>query len=863
MVAVAIPIAGGLGYFIWHQYQGLVQSSERVAGNLVSVTAAYDKALINDARDVLIALTNSPVLRHERWDECGGYLPLLLARMPRYANIGVISPAGRLVCSGLPDPDAAGSFLGDRAYFREAINQSDVALSGFLLGRIVGIPTLVLAARVTGDSGLPVGVAYVSLNLNFLRAGAAIPNLLPGSRLWILDQQGHVLQRIPSSTSHLGERLDPLPRGTNGLWRNRIRDNDGQYWQQFAMPAGPVDDPDGLSVRYDVPEPALLAEANQALRGGLLVVFLLVCIAGLVVRLLILRSRAEQDALRRGLLERERLLGQLMDTMTEAMCAIDAQGRCLFVNQACLDLLGYDRPSDLVGRQVHGIIHYQHEDGTPHPLEDCRIQRALIEGKGVHADDEVFWRRGGTCIPVEYWSYPIWRDGELEFCLVSFLDISERRAQQRALAYQASHDPLTGLLNRGEVRSRVAQRIRAAAQQPWILVISNLDGFKEVNDALGHDVGDRLLQEIAGRYRNVLGSDCVLGRVGGDEFSFILDTDDLRAAQERVRQLLAVIRDPLVLNDLRVQVSCSFGMAAYPEHARGIDDMARCADAAMRRAKRDGLGIAVFSEQDRTQMRDRLLLRGELRTALDQGQFALHLQPKIALTGGGSASGAPVGFEALVRWQHPQHGMISPGQFIPMIEVSDLIHPFTRWVVDQALACCKRLQDLHRGVGIAVNISARNLLDADFPQQIDEALQRHGLPAGLLELEVTESAIMSDPARAMNTLHALHALGVRLSIDDFGTGYSTFAYLHKLPVDAIKIDQSFVSPMATDSDMRAIVRSIIDMSHILNLQVIAEGVESREVRDLLREMGCDIGQGFEIGRPVPEAQARAWLKGSS
>ena len=219
-----------------------------------------------------------------------------------------------------------------------------------------------------------------------------------------------------------------------------------------------------------------------------------------------------------------------------------------------------------------------------------------------------------------------------------------------------------------------------------------------------------------------------------------------------------------------------------------------------------------------------------------------------------------MGFEALTRWHHPERGLIPPNQFIPVIEVSDLIHPFTLWVVDQAVASCARLQAVYPGVGMAVNISARNLLDEQFPCQVREALRRHLLDPALLELEVTESAIMADPTRALETLHILHGLGVRLSIDDFGTGYSSFSYLNRLPVDALKIDQSFVAGMATDPDMRAIVRSIIEMSHTLGLKVIAEGIETVETLGLLRDLGCDVGQGYLIGRPEPETAAEAWLR---
>jgi diguanylate cyclase (GGDEF)-like protein/PAS domain S-box-containing protein len=1017
VLVVVVPMLCGLGYYVWYQYRGLMDNSDRAAENLVGTTAAYDRALINDAGDVLRTLADSPILRQQRWGECRGYLKSLLGRLPRYVNLAVIGVQGYQVCSGLADPNPQGSYLGDRDYFRQALRQPDVALGGFIIGRLSKVPTLVLALRVPGESGGDSGVVYGALDLNHLRAGAAMPDMLPGARLWILDRDGHVLQRLPSGISHLGERLNPHPSGVTGLVRGAYADARGDRWVSLSMTAGPHGDPHGLSVLYEIPESVLYAEARRALWVGVLVTALLLCVAALaawnlmqlaagrslqhlreavrrlaaqdfsgrvadrlqgrdmreigqqfddmadalqayqrslaqseqsyrllfegspnpmmilsldsgrflavndeamrrygydrdqflnltlddlrievpdhqpdtafsyerhrrgdgqpllvevrslslmftgqMAHVLVVHDLTEQETLSRGLKERERLISQLMDVTAEAIYGLDATGRCIFANQACSHLLGYDHPDQLVGQHFHSLIHYRHEDGRPYPLEECRMHLALEQGQGIHVDDEVLWRRDGSCFPVEYWSYPIWQDSRLEFCLVTFLDISERRAQQRALAYQAAHDPLTGLLNRGDILRRLQARSEQAPEAHWTLVMSNLDGFKEVNEALGHDAGDRLLQAVAQRLQGMLGPACTLARLGSDEFAFLLDTGDEEQAQEQVRALLDALRDPFALNDLQIRISCSFGLAMHPVHARDPDELIRCADTAMRRAKRDGLGITVFNPQDRASVHDRLLLRGELRTALAQGQFLLHLQPKIFLNGGPDAPGGPMGFEALTRWAHPERGMIPPGRFIPVIEVSDLIHPFTLWVVDQAVACCARLQAVHPGVSMAVNVSARNLLDGHFPGQVGDALRRHGLAPALLELEVTESAIMADPARALETLHALSALGVRLSIDDFGTGYSSFAYLNRLPVNALKIDQSFVAGMAADLDMRAIVRSIIEMSHTLGLMVIAEGIETQETLDLLRGMGCDCGQGYFIGYPGPESSAEDWLR---
>ncbi|WP_322996226.1 EAL domain-containing protein [Castellaniella sp.] len=885
VLVAAIPIIIGMGYYIWHQYKGLVANAEHSAESLVQITVAYDRTLLDDARDVLLALSNSPVLRDGRWDQCRGYLATLLSRLPRYLNLGVASAEGYQVCSGLPDPNPNGAYLGDRPYIQAAMEQPDVVLGGFIIGRMSNIPTLVLGVRISGDSGVTSGVVFAGLNLGYLRAGAAIPDLQPRSRLWILDREGHVLQRIPGDISHLGERVDPYPPGGVGLLRSTYLDASGEPWVSFTMPSGPRGDPLGISVRYEIPETSLYAEARSALWTGLVIMALLLGVVMLVAWNLTqlaagrsleylreaVRRLAAQDFSWRvadRLHGRDlREIGQQFDAMADALQSTQRHlqqseqsyrllfegspnpmlvmgtdsGRFLAVNDAALLQYGYDREALLALT-----------------LDDLRVA-VLDNQSGSSYFYEHHRHHDGHVLLVEVRSLFL-RFTEQSAHVLVIRDLTEHHAQQQALAYQASHDPLTQLLNRGEILDQLQRRTQQTSDQGWALVLSNLDGFKEVNGALGHDVGDRMLQAVATRFRDTLGADCVLARLGGDEFAFLLETNHEVQARGRVYRLLAAIREPFSFNEMQLRINCSFGLALYPDHTREPDELVRFADAAMRRAKREGLGIAVFNAQDRTHVHDRLLLRAELRTALAQGQFLLHLQPKIILNSDHYAEGTPVGFEALARWSHPERGLIPPAQFIPIIEITDLIHPFTRWVVDQAVAACVRLQAVYPGVGIAVNISARNLLDEYFPQQVEDVLIHHGLDPSLLELEVTESVIMADPARALRTLYALHGLGVRLSIDDFGTGYSSFAYLNRLPVDALKIDQSFVAGMVEDADLAAIVRSIIDMSHTLGLKVIAEGIETAAVQQQLRDMGCDMGQGYGIGRPMPADQALAWLR---
>lgn len=877
ILAALVPILLALGYYILHQYQGLARASERDARSVVNIVSSYDHSLLDDTRETLVGLAQLPMLRDGRWRDCDRYFETLLGRLPRYTNLGVIDHAGRLVCSGTSETAAAAGLVADdRPYFQRAI-ESGFAMSGSLHGPLSDSPLLVLAVRINADDGSPLGVVYGALNVGFLRADGVLPKLFAGSRVQLADQSGHVLQQIlatgePQGDQPAGARTSLVPALEGAETFTGV---DGEAWRRFTRIAGPTGDPRGLQVHYDVPVAALYAAADRALWVGSLVAFLLVCLAGLVAWVLIQRSMrrserqahqlmvkglSEREALSHGLQARERLISHLLDVTVEAIYGVDEAGRCLFANQACAQLLGYERPEALVGREFHQLMHYQYEDGRPYPRAQCPIHWAMRDGRSLYLEEETLWRRDGTSFPAELWVYPLLRDGRLEFCLCTFLDVSERRAQSRVLAYQVTHDPLTDLLNRGEVLRRLKRRMQPGPAQAWSLVMANVDGFKEVNNALGHDVGDHLLCAVAACLRQRLGEGTLLARLGGDEFVFLLDTVDLDGSLVRVRQLLSAVREPFVLKDLQVRISCSFGIARFPHHSREPGDLLRCADAAMRRAKRDGLGIAVFNAHDRNRVHERAWLRGELRAALDQEQFVLHLQPKVRLDADCHTQCTPIGFEALARWQHPERGLIAPSQFIPMVEVSDLIHPFTHWVIRQAVLLCARLQAVRPGVRIAVNVSARNLLDDHFPLQVEEALRAQALPARLLELEVTESAIMEDPGRALATLNALHEAGVQLSIDDFGTGYSSFAYLSKLPVDVLKIDQSFVSRMVHDHSMRTIVRSIIGMSHTLQMSVIAEGIESVDALRLLRRMGCDSGQGYLMGRPAPYQAAAGWLE---
>ncbi len=579
---------------------------------------------------------------------------------------------------------------------------------------------------------------------------------------------------------------------------------------------------------------------------------------GREARVVLVQDMTEQTLLRQGIRERDELFTLLMESTVEAICGVDADGRCTFANQAFQQLLGYGE-DELIGEELHHLIHARHEDGRDYPLHQCPVRRAMQERQAIRRDDEVFWRKDGTALPVEYWVYPLQRHDHSTGAIVTFLDVTERRRQRDVLNFRASHDGLTGLLNRSGFTQSVESALHdLTPRERLALFLLDLDGFKEVNDSLGHQVGDELLMQLASRIPVGDSNQCAVARVGGDEFAVLLR---LPAHASRAQPfesilmahaslLLARIREPVVLDDIELQVSGSIGIACYPEHGRNLVELMRQADIAMYDAKRGGTGFA-FSDPARAQHdTGRLLLMTQLRQAIDRHELELYYQPKFRLV-----DQQLVGYEALVRWLHPERGLLLPALFVPALEVSDLIHPFTEWVLEQAVIQLKSWQQEGRDVSVAVNISARNLMDAALPDKVARILATHQVSAGLLELEITESSVMTDPTRSLEVLSRLHRIGVGIAIDDFGTGYSSLAYLQRLPVQNLKIDRSFVHELAQRAEARKIVAAIIGLAHSLDVKVTAEGIEDAEALALLRTLRCDEGQGFYLGRPAPPSAA--------
>lgn len=436
-------------------------------------------------------------------------------------------------------------------------------------------------------------------------------------------------------------------------------------------------------------------------------------------------------------------------------------------------------------------------------------------------------------------------------------EFAHRRAAEAELLREARHDALTGLLNRAALTSELEQAAAAAAAGgPGLaVVLLDLDRFKEVNDTLGHHVGDALLRAVARRLSGVVRADSLAARLGGDEFVLLLPGCTVHEAEQVARRALDAVRLPVHVDGLVLEVDGSFGVARWStDGPSSAADLLRAADVAMYAAKADHAGVVVHAPAMTDRTVERLTLSGDLRRGIRDGELRVHYQPRVAVP-----DGRVRGVEALVRWAHPERGLLAPGAFVPVAEQTGLIRQLTDAVLEQALTDCRRWDEQGLGLDVAVNLSAPSLLDSSLPDRVAALLAVHRVPASRLELEVTESAAMRDPDRAVAVLRRLRALGVRLSVDDYGTGHASLAYLTRLPVSALKIDRSFVQTMELDAGDRTIVRSTIDLAHSLGLRVVAEGVETREAWRQLVELGCDEAQGFWLGRPVPAGDIAAQL----
>ncbi|HWG33039.1 MAG TPA: EAL domain-containing protein [Gemmatimonadaceae bacterium] len=535
--------------------------------------------------------------------------------------------------------------------------------------------------------------------------------------------------------------------------------------------------------------------------------------------------------------------------------AIDPEMPLVYVNRAFEQVTGYHR-EDVIGRNCRLL---QGTDRTQPELD--KIRRAIAEQRDGRAllrnyrkDGSLFW----NMLYITPVRDP--RSNQVSHFVGVQHDITELKRYQDDLEHQANHDALTGLANRNLLKDRLEQSIALAHryERPFSVTFIDLDNFKLINDSLGHDIGDQVLRIAGERLSACIREGDTVARLGGDEFILLVAEHRQNDSSLRVAQrVVSAISEPFVIGQREFKVTCSLGIASFPHDGTDAETLLRNADTAMYRAKDLGRNtFQLYSAEMNANLDERLMLETDLWNALKRNEFVLHYQPKVALE-----TGRIVGMEALLRWRHPAKGMIPPGRFIPIAEESSLIVEIGNWVIREACAQNRAWQNAGlRRVPVAVNISGRQIHHKDLVTTVGRTLASTGLSPRYLEIELTESAVMSNTDAAINTLTRLREMDVQISLDDFGTGYSSLSYLKRLPVTGLKIDQSFIRDLATEPDDAAIVRAIIVVAQELLLTVTAEGVETVEHVEFLKLHGCGEAQGFYFARPVPANEMHAFLR---
>lgn len=551
--------------------------------------------------------------------------------------------------------------------------------------------------------------------------------------------------------------------------------------------------------------------------------------------------------------ERLRQAAAVFDCTREGVLVTDRQGLIVHVNRAFMAITGYQR-DEVIGQQP-SLFKSGH-----HPPGFYQAMFATLSASGEWSGEIWNRRKSGEIYP-QWQTIRVIHDdqGRLSHYVAVFSDITAIKNSEQELKHLAHHDPLTDLPNRLLFSDRAEQALASAQthRHGCALLMLDLDHFKLINDSLGHNVGDRLLKAVAARLQGLFGAGITLARLGGDEFALLLERcPQPGQAAALAQRMLDALKEPFCIDGNQLFINASIGISLFPSDALNAEQLLRNADAALSKAKTSGRnGYALYTEELTAHAQQRVEIAFELRRALEQQELRVYYQPVHDLQ-----TSRLIGVEALVRWQHPQRGLVSPAEFIPIAERTGLIADIDAWVMQQA--CRQMCQWQQSGVVlsfVAVNVSSRLFARRELYQQVAQVLHDTGLDPACLELEVTESAVMDDPEVALEQMHRLRELGVRLAIDDFGTGYSSLLRLKRLPVQKLKIDQGFVAGLPWDEDDAAIVRVIIALARSMGMQVHAEGIEQVEQAAFLLAQECDLGQGYWFGRPV-SADRLDWAK---
>ncbi len=648
----------------------------------------------------------------------------------------------------------------------------------------------------------------------------------------VVDDSGRVVDANPAAATLAGRRHDEIV----GMEAAKTLPD----WPDAVVrPGGPVPavgqlslDQAGVTRHYEYSVRHL--EASGLVVGGRMV----------VIRDVTLRTVAE-----RAMRSSEERYRDLIENASDVVFTATMDGKISSVNRAGERILGYPR-HEIVGRDVAELL----VDGG-NAERRSRLMGEIAAGREIMTDLDVL-TGGGREVAFEVRARPMRTDGVVTGLQGIARDVTERRSWEARLEREALHDSLTDLPNRALFRDRLNQAVALGGRTNgrFAALMMDLDRFKDINDTLGHSVGDLLLREIGPRLRPILREADTLARVGGDEFAILLPDITREGAAEIAGRLLQSLEQPFPLVGREISVGASIGIAMFPDHGSAAEALLRHADIAMYSAKRRGAGVTTYDHATDEAGIDRLALAEDLRRAIERDELTLHYQPVLDV-----ATGRPIAAEALVRWQHPTHGLLAPDRFVPLAEHVGLIAALSRWVTRTATGDCAAWRASGHQVEVAINLSPLNLTEPELHEVITAAAAANGLPLGALRLELTEGAVMRDQHRGAAMLRQLRAAGIAVAIDDFGTGFSSLGQLQALPVDEIKVDRSFIRDCVHNPGDAAIVRAIVSLAHDLGLVAVAEGVESAETLDFLAEIGCDRAQGYFICAPLAQADFLTWL----
>ncbi|BBP05622.1 hypothetical protein TPL01_18090 [Sulfuriferula plumbiphila] len=908
LLLVALAVAPWLAITIYHAVEErrlAVDAAQENALQLARLISFDQRETISRSRGLLQALSTFPEIRDGAPAECRLRLAHMLDSTQSYANIGVADAHGDLLCDAIATRKPIN--YSDRGWFREALKTRRFVIGTLTISRTTGKPVIVTALPIFDTQGAAHRIIFTSIDIGWLEHLLQQVRLPAGTAVSVMDANGVILARHPDGQKFAG-KLNPLgalvlailARKEEGIGQGKGIDGITRlfaYHRLFENPATA-----SAYVSVTTPTDILFARSNRLFARDIVIlglatalIFILVwfgtniLVLGKMKALIHATKRiAHGDFSTRTQIQGSGELSELartfdsmaqslellfqqsqhvMEVMPEAVIVSASSGKIVTVNAQAEKLFGYTR-SEMIGLSIEALVPERFRAAhTAHRSAYITLAtpavRIMGEGRELFAR-----RKDGTEFATEISLGPL-KTEDGYFVISAVRDVSERKQFETRILHQATHDPLTSLPNRILFHDILAHAMTRALRTEKLLAILflDLDEFKNINDTLGHEYGDILLKEMAQRLTATLRrddliarDDALVARQGGDEFTILLQgisvVDNIIQIAGKI---LAAVSRPFIADNHEMHMTASIGITIFPFDDTDIQNLLRNADTAMYRAKENGKNnFQFYTAGMNLRIRERMEIENGLRHALERDELVLHYQPQVNI-----GSGKMVAVEALLRWAHPEKGLIPPDKFIPVAEESGLIVPIGEWVLRTACRQNKVWQDMGLPhIRMAVNLSARQFRQPHLRVVVAKAMEDAGLDpySDSLELEVTESVIMKDMEGTINTLNKLHEMGVRLSIDDFGMGYSSLSYLKRFPINTLKIDQSFVHDITTDADDAAIAATIVTLGHSLKLNVIAEGVETAEQLALLREMQCDEIQGYHFSRPLPAEEMERLLQ---